>query len=62
MQITMATMRYIVILTLMITSILEIAGVTDNWEDWDEVDDTPVILNFSQIGFVIPMVCFALCF
>ena len=57
----MATMRYIVILTLMITSILEITDVTENWENSQPGED-PVVLNWSAIGIVIPMVCFALCY
>ena len=62
MQITMATMRYIVVLTFMITSLLEIAGVTNNWEITHDVDDPPQIFNLSAIGIMIPMACFTLCY
>ena len=60
MQILMATIRYIVILTLMITSALEIAGVTDNWDDKFDVGEIPTSINLAALGIIMPMVSFAI--
>lgn len=62
MQILMAIMRYLVIFTLMFTSILEIAGVTENWENVFDEGNSPQAINFSALGIVIPLICFSLCY
>ena len=58
----MAIMRYVVILSLLITSLLEITGVTDNWNDSYDNGYIPKALDWSNLGIIMPMICFSVCF
>jgi len=60
MQVVMAMMRYGIVLCLLITSILEITGITDNWEGGYDNGVTPKSVNWSALGIMVPMICFSL--
>ena len=62
MQMSMAGVRFIVVLLMIATAIADIAGHSENTGDGHNDADLPAPFDFNGFGLAMPIIAFALCY